>query len=187
MAPHGTASDTPPGTSSNRRRSLLLFGGLVVVLAVAAVVYTAVRPAATTSSAAGGPVTFTATTVSGQQIAVPGGKPSVLLFLGVNCGGCGPTATTLGRLQAQTPGAANFVGVDITPGESAADVRGFLTANHADGLGVALDSDTHLISVLGVTQLTTVVVLDATGAPTYRAVEPTPAQVQTALAAVAAR
>lgn len=190
MAPNRTSSDTPTATSSPRRRPLLLVGALVVVLAVAALLYTALRPGSTSNSAAGpagGPVSFTATTVSGQQIAVPGGKPSVLLFLGVNCGGCGPTATALGRLQAQAPGAANFVGVDITPGESASDVRGFLTANHADGLGIALDTDTHLISALGVTQLTTVVVLDATGAPTYRAVEPTPAQVQTALGAVAAR
>lgn len=187
MAPHSTSSDTPPATSATRRRPLLLLGALVAVVAV---LYTALSPASTTSNAAGaagGPVSFTATTVSGQQIAVPGGKPSVLLFLGVNCGGCGPTATALGRLQAQTPGAANFVGVDITPGESASDVRGFLTANHAEGLGVALDTDTRLISALGVTQLTTVVVLDATGASTYRAVEPTSAQVQTALAAVAAR
>jgi hypothetical protein len=169
---------------------LLLVGALVVVLAVAALLYTALRPGATAHSAAGpagGPVSFTATSASGQQIVVPGGKPSVLLFLGVNCGGCGPTATALGQLQTQAPGAANFVGVDITPGESASDVRGFLTANHADGLGVALDTDTHLITALGVTQLTTVVVLDATGAPTYRAVEPTPEQVQTALGAVAAR
>jgi hypothetical protein len=187
MAPYSTSSDTPPAISATRRRPLLLLGALVVVLAVAAVLYTALKPASAASSAAGGPVSFTATTGSGQQIAVPGGKPSVLLFLGVNCGGCGPTATALGHLQAQTPGAANFVGIDITPGESASDVRGFLTANHADGLGVALDTDTHLISALGVTQLTTVVVLDATGTPTYRAVEPTPAQVQTALGAVAAR
>lgn len=190
MPTNSTSSDTPAATSSTRRRPLLLVGALVVALAVAAVLYTALKPASSPSDAAGpggGPVNFTATTLAGQRIAVPGGKPSVLLFLGVNCGGCGPTATALGRLQAQAPGTANFVGVDITPGETTSDVRGFLTANHADGLGVALDTDTHLIGTLGVTQLTTVVVLDATGAPTYRAVEPAPEQVQTALGAVANR
>lgn len=183
-----TSSDTPP--TSTRRRPLLLVGALIALFAAAAVLYTALTPSSSASGApgpgpAGAPVSFTAATMSGQQLSVPGGKPSVLLFLGVNCGGCGPTATALGQLQQQAAAAANFVGVDITPGETDSDVRGFLTTNHATGLGYAFDTDTRLIKALGVTQLTTVVVLDASGAPTWRAVEPTPAQVQTELAKVA--
>lgn len=181
-----TSSDIPP--TSTRRRPLLLVGALIAVFAVAAVLYTALRPTSTasdTAGPAGAPVSFTAATLSGQQLSVPGGKPSVLLFLGVNCGGCGPTATALGQLQQQAPAAANFVGVDITPGETDSDVRGFLTTNHATALGYTFDKDTRLIKALGVTQLTTVVVLDASGAPTWRSVEPTPAQVQAALAKVA--
>ena len=182
-----TSSDTPP--TSTRRRPLLLVGALIAVLAVAAVVYTALTPASSAPGPgpAGAPVSFTAATMSGQQLSVPGGKPSVLLFLGVHCGGCGATAAALGQLQQQAPAAANFVGVDITPGETDSDVRGFLYANHATGLGYAFDTDTRLIKALGVTQLTTVVVLDASGAPTWRAVEPTPAQVQAELAKLAAR
>lgn len=183
-----TSSDTPP--TSTRRRPLLLVGALIALFAVAAVLYTALKPTSTASDTAGpasAPVSFTAATTSGQQLRVPGGKPSVLLFLGVHCGGCGPTAAALGQLQQQNPGAANFVGVDITPGETDSDVRGFLDTNHATGLGYTFDTDTRLITALGVTQLTTVVVLDASGAPTWRAVEPTPAQIQAELAKLAAR
>ncbi|MGH7743629.1 MAG: TlpA family protein disulfide reductase [Candidatus Dormibacteria bacterium] len=171
---------------------MLLVTALVVVLAGAAVLYSALTPARSASGAAGAgragaPVSFTAATMSGQQVTVPGGKPSVLLFFGVTCGGCGPTATALGRLQRQAPGSANFVGVDITPGETDSDVRGFLTTNYATDLGYAFDTNTRLIKALGVTQLTTVIVLDTSGTPTYRAVEPTPAQVQTELTKLAAR
>lgn len=185
-----TSTDIPatprrPG----RRRALWLIGALVAVLTVAAVVYTALTPTSSAGAVgagpAGGPVSFTATTMAGPPVTVPGAKPSVLLFFGVSCGGCGPTSTALAQIQQQNPDAANFVGVDITPGETDGDVRGFLTANHATGLGYAFDTDTRLIRALGVTQLTTVVVLDATGAPTWRAVEPTREQVQAALATAA--
>lgn len=183
-----TPTDTPAAASrrSGRRRTLWMAGALVAVLAVAAVLYTALTPTSSTAAGpAGGPVSFTATTTSGQPVTVPGARPSVLLFFGVNCGGCGPTSTALAQIQQQNPAAANFVGVDITPGETDGDVRGFLATNHATGLGYTFDSDTRLIRALGVTQLTTVVVLDATGAPTWRAVEPTREQVQTALATAA--
>jgi len=99
-----TPTGTPASSRSTRRRTMLLVTALVVVLAGAAVLYTALTPARSASSAAGAgpagaPVSFTAATMSGQQVTVPGGKPSVLLFFGVTCGGCGPTATALGRLQ----------------------------------------------------------------------------------------
>lgn len=185
-------TDTPATPRrSVRRRTLWLAGVLVAVLAVAAVLYTALTPTSSApgpagaDGAAGGPVSFTATTTSGPPVTVPGAKPSVLLFFGVSCGGCGPTSTALAQIQQQNPAAANFVGVDITPRETDDDVRGFLTTNHATALGYTFDTDTRLIRALGVTQLTTVVVLDATGAPTWRAVEPTREQVQTALAAAA--
>lgn len=183
-----TSTDTPTASPRRpRRRTWWVLGVLVAVLALAAVLYTALTP---TTSAAGagpaaGPVSFTATTMTGQPVTVPGGKPSVLLFFGVACGGCGPTSTALAQIQQQNPAAANFLGVDITPGETDSDVRGFLTTNHATGLGYAFDTDTHLLNTLGVTQLTTVVVLDPAGAPTWRAVEPTREQVQAELAKVA--
>ncbi|MFC4946616.1 hypothetical protein [Pseudonocardia sp. GCM10023141] len=93
----------------------------------------------------------------------------------------------MAQIQQQNPGAANVVGVDITPGETDSDVRGFLTTNHATGLGYSFDHDTRLITALGVTQLTTVIVLNPSGAPTWRAVEPTREQVQTELTKLTAQ
>jgi hypothetical protein len=71
------------------------------------------RPGAATNSTAGaGPAAaagFTATTLSGQQLTVPGGKPSVLFFFSVNCGTCGPGAQALA--QAQQAAAALLGGI----------------------------------------------------------------------------
>lgn len=188
----------PSRSTSSRpwRRWALAAGVGVAVIALLAVAYTAFspasppRPGAATSSTAGAggdsASGFAATTLSGQQLTVPGGKPSVLFFFSVDCGSCGPGAQALAQAQEANPG-ANYVAVDVDPGETSADVREFLTANQAGGLAYALDTDASLTRAYQLTQLSTAVVLDATGTIVYRGVDPTPDQIRTALTTAGAR
>lgn len=189
-----TSPSTPPSASGPgpagglRRRWLAIAGAALVTLLTLAVSYTALSsqpdPApGAVSSAAGSSkaaTAFTASTLSGEDVPVPGGKPSVVFFFSATCGTCGPGARALAEAQASTPN-ANYVAVDIDPNESVDVVREFLTANDAGTLAYALDTDAALTRAYQLTQLSTAVVLDASGTEVYRGVDPTPTQIRTAL------
>lgn len=172
-----------------RRRWLGLVGAAVVTLLVFAVTYTAFHsqsaPAAGAASTTLGPsspaaTAFTATTLSGGQVAVPGDKPSVVFFFSATCGSCGPGARALAQAQASTPN-VNYVAVDIDPRESVDVVRKFLTANRAGNLAYARDTDAALTRAYQLSQLSTAVVLDASGTEVYRGVDPTATRIRSAL------
>ena len=188
-----TSTSTPspasgPGPAGgSRRRWLAIVVAAVVTLLVLAVSYTALSaqlgPApGAVSSAAGSSnaaTAFTSSTLSGEKVSIPGGKPSVVFF-SASCGTCGPGARALAEAQASTPD-ANYVAVDIDPKESVDVVREFLTANDASTLAYARDTDAALTRAYQLTQLSTAVVLDASGTEVYRGVDPTPAQIRSAL------
>lgn len=129
---------------------------------------------------------FTAVTSQGEQVPVPGSKPSVLFFFSIECGTCGSGARVLAELQRSSPVAGNYVAVDIAPYETADQIREFLTGNGASSLAFASDTDTRLITAYGINQVSTAVVLDAAGTEVFRAVEPDAAELRTALAAAGA-
>lgn len=160
----------------------------VVLALVAAVLLVGCGPttkqAAPTPTGASTP-RFTAQTVSGETVKIPGDKPAVVLFFSVECGSCGPTAHALAQVQARDPRAADFAVVDIAPNETPADVKGFLRDNDANSLAYTVDTDGRLFRSYRVTQLTTVLIIDADGRVAYRAVEPTAATIRAELAKVA--
>ncbi len=190
-----TSTSTPPSSASgpgpaggSRRRWLAIAGAAGVTLLVLAVSYTALssqpNPApGAVSSAAGSDeaaTAFTAATLSGEEVPIPGGKPSVIFFFSATCDTCGPGARALAETQATTPN-ANYVAVDIDPNETVDDVREFLTTNDASTLAYARDTDAALTRAYQLTQLSTAVVLDASGTDVYRGVDPTPTQIRSAL------
>ncbi|GAB3662685.1 hypothetical protein GCM10027596_24680 [Nocardioides korecus] len=111
---------------------------------------------------------------------MPGDKPSVVFFFSASCGSCGPGARALAEAQTSTPN-VNYVAVDIDPSESVDVVREFLTANHADTLAYARDTDAALTRAYQLAQLSTAVVLDTSGTEVYRGVDPTATQIRSAL------
>lgn len=121
------------------------------------------------------------------KVPVPGGsKPSVLFFFSIECGACGPGARALAEVQNGSPAAANYVAVDIAPYETAEEIKEFLAGNNASALAFASDSGTRLITSYRINQVSTAVVLDAASTEIFRAVEPSAAELQTALAAAGA-
>lgn len=182
------SSDSGPGPASRpRRRWLALAGAAVVTLLVLAVTYTTLTqptPAPAAASLNAGPSTaataFIATTTDGEEVPVPGGKASVVFFFSSSCGSCGPGAHALPDAQTSTPD-ANYIAVDIDPSESVAVVRDFLNTNNASTLSYARDTDGGLTRAYQLSQLSTAVVLDASGTEVYRGVDPTPTQIRSAL------
>jgi glutaredoxin-related protein len=133
-------------------------------------------------NAAGSPVSFTAQTSDGSSVALPGEKPSVLLFFSVECGTCGPTATALAEARATDPTAADYAVVDIAGYETAKDVERFLAANDAGDLPYAIDTDGTLLTDYDIAQLSTVLIVTPDGEVTYRGIEPDAATIRDELA-----
>jgi peroxiredoxin len=184
----GSSASGPGPAGGVRRRWLAVVGGVLTLL-VLAVTSTALSSEPAPGPAAGSPGTasaqpataFTAATFSGEEISVPGGRPSVVFFFAASCATCGTGARALAETQARIPD-VNYVAVDVDPGESVDVVREFLAANDASTLAYARDTGAALTRAYQLTQLSTAVVLDASGTEVYRGVDPTPAQISSALA-----
>lgn len=180
MTAPSTTTRNEPGES--RRRWPILAIAAVAIVAAGAVIYTLLSPATGQDLTGADVGSYTATTLAGQQVTVPGGKPSALLFFSASCGSCGPAAQALAQAQNAGAQAANYVVVDLDPNETAEDIRGFLTDNQATTLAVAEDTGQRLSAAYRVTQLTTLVILGPDGQVDTTIVEPTLAQIQSALA-----
>jgi hypothetical protein len=175
---------------------------LVAVVAIAAAVLLAscstnlATPAHSAASsprgAASGQVVLTM--IDGAAVRVPGNKPSVLVFLSVNCADCADAARTLARVEAATMATARaahlattkarFLGVDMDRGVSGQTVADFLHSVGAAGLPAVVDQKAVLSGAYQVTALSTVLVVDAAGKVTFRAVNPSPAKIVAAVDAV---
>ncbi|MHA7156208.1 thioredoxin-like domain-containing protein [Arthrobacter sp. TMN-50] len=124
-----------------------------------------------------------ARTVEGTQVPIPGSQPSVLFFFSIECGTCGPATNVLAELQRESPDEAHYVAVDIAPYETVEEIEAFLGENHGSSLAFATDLNARLITAYQISQVSTAVVLDATGSEVFRAVDPSAAQLRTALIA----
>lgn len=163
---------------------------LLLVAAAAATLFMSFLPSSgtpqgsDTGAAAAAPAggAFTARTAQGEQVPVPGPRPSVLFFFNIECGACGPATKMLAELQRSSPADANYIAVDIAPYETARQIEDFLALNQASSLAYASDLNTQLITAYQINQVSTVVVLDDGGKEVFRAVEPSAEQLQAALA-----
>lgn len=179
----------PINPRTRRKRGALLVATVGTLLAVTLTGCSLSKDQQPTSATQGNSVSgvgFTAQSVAGEPIKVPGGQPTVVLFFSVECGGCGPTANALAQVQADDPTAANFVVVDVAAYETAGDIEGFLTGYDASDVGYTIDKDGGLTADYEVTQLSTVLILDADNNVTFRAIEPSADTIRTELAKVTA-
>jgi thiol-disulfide isomerase/thioredoxin len=131
------------------------------------------------------------TTIDGATVRVPDNKPSVLVFLSINCADCADAARTLARVEAATRATARaahlatsnarFLGVDMDRGVSGQTVTDFLRSAGAKGLPAVFDQKAVLSGTYQVTALSTVLVIDSTGRVTFRAINPSPAKILAAV------
>lgn len=160
---------------------LVIVGVTMAVIATVQGAESSSNPASSRTSASAVSGEFTAQTTDGEQIPVPGTKPSVLFFFSIECGVCGPATKMLAQMQRSAPEAANYVVVDVANYETALEVESFLAEYEAASLGYTIDTDARLITAYQVSQLSTVVVLDASGGILFSGVEPSEAQIRVAL------
>ncbi len=161
-----------------------LFGGLFAVAATRA---HRARSAATTGAAnsVAAPQSgsaFTVRTVTGAQLRVPAGKPTVLFFFTGECGSCYTGAKNLATVLASTGSRADVVAVELDPSEPADILNQFLAAVGNPPFSVVRD-DGSLLRRFHVDALGTTVVVDSTGREIFRGVDPPPARILQALTA----
>jgi thiol-disulfide isomerase/thioredoxin len=161
------------------RRPLMIAGVAVVLLlgvAIAALTNDRAYPA---RPAERGPVTLT--TVDGQALTLPLGKPAVLAFVTATCGDCLSDVRTLGEVRARAGDRATFLTVGTDPMASAGDIDGLLRAAGYPDLPAAQDADGALARAYHVNALGTFVVLAADGSVAYQDIKPGADAVRAAL------
>lgn len=158
-------------TSRTRCTPLLIAGGLLAGL----LTLTACGSTDTDPSAAVGTPT-TVTSINGQQINLPSpGKPTAVFFFSVGCGECVNGVRSLGvaATSADEAGSeANFLAVDMDPGESKETIGDFMEYVDAEHVPAAIDQGATLSRRFGVSALSTLIVVDADGTVTFRATDP---------------
>lgn len=153
--------------------------------ALAFAALTACGTTETTTSASIEPVTITA--LSGASVTVPGDKPTAMFYFSVGCGACVGGAKALGEAAEKTGGSADFVLVDIDPGESAQIVSGFQDYTETTDVPAVIDTDASLSRRFQVAAQSTLIVVDPAGAVTYRAQDPSTDQIIAELAKAATK
>jgi hypothetical protein len=113
------------------------------------------------------------TTVAGQRIRIPEGKPAAMFFFSVDCGNCVAGGKAFAEASRSAAGSADFIAVDLNPSESAEKINGFLAQVDGAQLPAVIDTGAALTGRVQVGGPTTVVVVDASGAVTDRTHEPT--------------
>jgi thiol-disulfide isomerase/thioredoxin len=169
-----------------RRRTLLALAVTAVVAAGATACGTqdtsAPKPASAGASTSSPSQQGTAvTTIGNEKIKVPGDKPTALFFFSVGCGECAGGAKSLSTAGKALNGKAGVLAVDMDPSESPQTIRQFLTSIKAPELPAAIDTDAALSQRYKVAALSTLIVVDPAGKVTFRATDPGPDQIQTAL------
>lgn len=180
-APRGAAATAP-----HRR----LLGAVTAVCAVAALAAcnssttAGLSTAPGTSAAASTVPVTTLITIDGHRMSVPGTATTALFFFSVGCGECVGGGKSLAQAQAtiaNAHGTAAFLAVDMDPSEAPAAITGFLTQVGAQNVPAVIDEDATLARTYQVSALSTLIVVDPTGAITYRATDPTGDEIVAAL------
>lgn len=116
--------------TKNRRRILTVTALAAAVALVVILALTALNRGTGTDTAAGA-VDGTSvdrievTSTEGESLTVPGERPTVLYFMASWCFTCIPQAQAMKELESQYADKAQFIAVDVTPGNTKTQIDGF--------------------------------------------------------------
>lgn len=163
-----------PLLSSRRTRASLHLVTVLTVLGAATACTTAATPPGRAPSGEdrSARVSVTATTAGGATVTVPDGRPAVVYFFAPSCYSCIAGTRAVARARAHAPTAADYVAVNIDPGQNEQGVRDFLAAADGSELARTSDAEGRLVGAFGVRALGTLIVLDARGRSVYTGVDP---------------
>ena len=180
-----TAAPTPRKAAHHRLLSAVTAVCAVTALAACSSSTTTGSSTAPGTSASASTVAVTTlTTIDGHRMAVPGTAATTLFFFAVGCGECVGGGKSLAQAQAAVTnahGTAAFLAVDMDPSEAPAAITGFLAQVGAQNVPAVIDKDATLARTYQVSALSTLLVVDPTGAITYRATDPTAEEIVAAI------
>lgn len=123
----------------------------------------------------------TVTTIDDSTLTVPNGKPAAVFFFSYGCGACFTGGAAMVAARAKVGEKADFLLADLDPYETEQDIDAFRERIGGTTLPATSTDVLEMARAWQVTALSTVVVLDAEGAVTYRAVDPPAADILAAL------
>lgn len=109
-----------------------------------------------------------ATSLDGEAVRLPAGKPSVAFFFASWCGSCIPEAAALGELHRELGDDVDIVAVSIDPGDTPETIGQFLEAAGSPGYSVVHDLTDSIRAAYEVASLDVTVITDAAGKVAYR-------------------
>jgi hypothetical protein len=121
------------------------------------------------------------TTLDGQAVRVPAGRPAVLFFFTVGCGTCFPGAQQVVDARGRAGGAADYLAVNLDPREPGTLIEQFFTAAGAADFPVVPDPDMTKGAEFRVEALGTLLVIDPHGREMFRKVDPSAAEIVAAV------
>ena len=139
------------------------------------------------STDAAGAVAATVSDIDGATRTIPDGKPAALFFFSVGCGECVGGADSLNKASTALGSSADYLLVDVDPGESKDFINGFRDYIKAPELPAVIDTGATLTTRYKVTSMSTLVVIDAKGDVTFRAIDPSAEKIQAELTKAGAR
>lgn len=141
----------------------------------------------TSAPTAVNPPTTVVTTLAGATVRIPADKPAAVFFFSVGCGECLGGGKSLAQAATTVGDKAQFLAVDMDPGDTKDAITGFLHAIDGPELPTTIDTGATLSRAYKVSALSTLLVVEPAGKVTYRATDPTADQIRTALAAAGAQ
>jgi thiol-disulfide isomerase/thioredoxin len=119
--------------------------------------------------------TYTLTSIDGQQVRVPAGKPGAIFFMAGWCGTCIGEAQALGELERRLGDRISVLAVSPDPSDSVSAIRQLRAAAGNPRYPFAWDRQSTLARALAVSTLDTTLVYDKRGEVVYRDGVPTDA------------
>lgn len=149
---------------------------IATVLIAGSIILTACGKADTGPAAVNDESRGAVTSIDGQQISLPAaGKPTAVFFFSVGCGECVDGVRSLGQAATAAKQAgteADFLAIDMDPGESRETIEGFMDDVDAELVPATIDQGGALTKRFKVAALSTLIVVDADGKVTFRAKSP---------------
>lgn len=146
--------------------ALALAAVLVAVLAVIALdrgqpAATSATGPASASVSEGGPVEITS--VDGEALTVPSDRPTVLYFMASGCSSCIEQARAMNELEDEYADRARFIGVDVTPNATTAEVDRFRDLARSPDHPYVIDTEQQFVAGYEIVAIDSTVVVAPDG------------------------
>jgi hypothetical protein len=163
-----------PDERRRRRRVLVwalpLITGMVAFGLIASLTSSPVNEDTSSSDASAAPVRLTS--IDGQAVALPTGRPGMIMLSTSGCVSCFVSAKSMANYMAEAPQRVDAAFISVDAGDSPEALAARRQTMGGAPYPFAIDTTGQLLLDYGVTALGTVVIYDATGTIVAKTIEP---------------